>query len=142
MNSQSKIEDLISAARDGDKNAEEEFFAKLTVRFSTFITRELRNYPILINGINLDERSREVCQVAIKEVKRVCPLSTSKFTMVKAINVLHNVVETFVTNSLVSLAKKGDTKAEDALFSILRKRLMERITKKRWRKSQYGNENR
>ncbi len=140
MINHSKLEHLICAAKTGDKKAQEDFFKNLTVRFSALITRELRSYPILTNYINLDEKSQEVCHHAINEVKKLCPLSNSNFSIVQAGNVLHNILDTFVTNALVELAKKGDKEAEELLFSILRKKLIERITKKRWGESQYEYE--
>ena len=141
MPNQSKIEQLITKAKAGDKRAEEEFFTYLSVRFLALITRELRNNPIIANGINLDDKSREICQFAIDDVKKLCPLNSPKFSIIQAGNILRNVLDTFVTNTLVELAKEGNSEAEKRRVSILREKLMERITKKRWGESLYGNEN-
>ncbi len=127
----SEIRHLISAANAGDKEAQEEFFAKLSVRFSKLITRELQKYPMLANGISLDKKSHEVCQYAMSEVKILCPLCNPNFSLMQVMNVLHNVLDTIITNSMVALAKKGNREAENLLFMILRKRLIERIIKKR-----------
>lgn len=137
MTDPSEIKHLISAANAGDKKAQEEFFAKLSVRFSKLITRELRKHSILANGTSLDNKSYEVCQYAITEVRRLCPLSNSDFSLMQVMNVLHNILDTVITNSLADLAKKGDPEAENLLFSIIRKKLMERIIKKRGRDTQY-----
>jgi len=139
MTDPSEIKHLISAANAGDKQAQEEFFAKLSVRFSKLITRELRKYPMLANGVSLDKKSYEVCQYAMNEVRKLCPISNPDFSFIHVINVLHNVLDTIISNSLVELAKKGDSEAENLLFSIIRKRLMERIIKKRGRDTQYEN---
>ncbi len=128
---------LISAANAGDEQAQEEFFSKLAVRFSKLITRELRKHPMLANGVSLDKKSYEVCQYAMSEVKRLCPLCNPNFSLIQVMNVLHNVLDTVITNSLVDLAKKGNSAAENLLFSIIRKKLIERIIKKRGRDTQY-----
>ena len=137
MTEPSEMKHLISAANAGDKQAQEEFFLKLSVRFSKLVTRELRKYPMLANGVSLDKKCIEVCQYAISEVKRLCPLCNPNFSLMQVMNVLHNVLDTVITNSMVALAKKGNQKAENVLFAILRKRLMERIIKKRGRDSQH-----
>jgi len=131
MTDQSRLEYLISAANAGDKAAQEKFFEKLSVRFSKLITLELRKHPVLKSGINIDKRSHEVCQYAIKEVKKLCPFGTPNFSLIPIMNVLHNILDTVITNLLADLAKKGNLEAENQLFSILRKRLMERITMRR-----------
>ena len=133
MSEPSEMKHLISAANAGDQQAQEEFFSKLSVRFSKLITLELRKYPILANGVNLDKKSSEVCQFALREVKKLCPLCNPNFSLMQVMNVLHNVLDTVITNSLVDLSKKGSPEAENQLFKIIRKKLMERIIKKRGR---------
>ena len=140
MSDPSEIRHLIGAANAGDKQAQEEFFIKLSVRFSKVITRELRKYPILANGTSLDQKSHEVCQYALKEVKSLCPLGNPNFSLMQVMSVLHNVLDTIITNSLVDLAKKGNPDAENLLFSIIRRRLMERIIKKRGRDTQHEDQ--
>jgi hypothetical protein len=140
MTDPSEMKHLISAANAGDKKAQEEFFTKLSVRFSKLITRELRKYPMLANGVSIDKKSYEVCQYAVNEVRRLCPLCNPNFSLMQVMTVLHNVLDTVITNSLVDLAKEGNPKAENLLFEILRKRLMERIIKKRGRDTQYEDE--
>jgi len=137
MSDPSEIRHLITTANAGDKQAQEEFFSKLSVRFSKLITRELRKYPMLANGVSLDNKSHEVCQFALSEVKRLCPLCNPNFSLMQVMNVLHNVLDTVITNSMVDLAKKGNQEAENLLFTILRKRLMERIIKKKGRDTQH-----
>ena len=140
MSNPSEIRHLISAANSGDKQAQEEFFTKLSVRFSKLITRELRKYPMLLNGVSLDKKCNEVCQYAMSEVKRLCPICNPNFSLMKVMNVLHNVLDTVVSNSLVALAKKGNMEAENLLFTILRDKLMERIIKKKGRDPQHAFE--
>jgi len=132
-----EIKHLISVASAGDQQAQEEFFSKLSVRFSRLITLELRKYPMLANGVSLNKRSDEVCQYAIEEVRRLCPLCNPNFSLMQVMNVLHNVLDTVITNSLADLAKKGNPRAENLLFEIIRKKLLERIMKKRGRDTQY-----
>ena len=136
MGNRTTIEDLIITARNGNKQAEEEFFSKLTVRFLSVITREIRNYSSLTKRINVAEESDAICDFAISEVRRLFPINHPKFSIVWAVNVLHNVVDNFVTNLLVDIAKDGDPEAEDQLFSLIRKKLLERINRKRWREGQ------
>jgi|GEM_PF-3124643 len=137
MSESLEIKHLVSSASAGDQQAQEEFFSKLSVRFSKLITLELRKYPMLANGVSLDKKSDEVCQYAIEEVRRLCPLCNPNFSLMQVMKVLHNVLDTIITNSMVALAKKGDREAENVLFAILRKKLMERIIKKRGRDTQH-----
>lgn len=136
MGNRTTIEELIIAARNGNKQAEEEFFSKLTVRFLSVITREIRNYSSLTKQLNVAEESNAICDFAISEVKRLFPIGHPRFSIVWAVNVLHNVIDNFITNSLVDIAKEGDPDAEDQLFSLIRKKLMERINRKRWSEGQ------
>ncbi len=131
MTDQLEIKHLVSAANAGDQQAQEEFFTKLFVRFSNLITLELRKYPMLANGISLNKMSNEICQFAIQEVRRLCPLCDPDFSLMQVMSVLHNVLDTVITNTLADLAKKGNRKAENKLFEIIRKKLMERVIKKR-----------
>lgn len=126
-----KLEDLIRAANTGDKKAEERLYEKLFVRFSKVITLELQKYPVLANGVNLDQKTTEICHCAIEEVKKVCSFDKPGSSIIQAMNVLHNVVDTNITNMLADLAKQGNEEAENLLFSIIRNKLMERIITKR-----------
>ncbi len=137
MIDQLEIKHLVSAANAGDQQAQEEFFIKLSVRFSKLITHELRKYPMLANGVGLNKKSDDVCRYAIEEVRRLCPLCNPGFSLMQIMKVLHNILDTVITNSLTDLAKKGNPKAENLLFEIIRKKLMERIIKKRGRDSPY-----
>jgi len=126
-------ENLIAAANAGDESAQEEFYSKLSVRFFRVITRELQKYPILKDGINLEQKSQEVCQYAIDEVKKLCPLRNPGFSLMQVMNVLHNILDTVVTNALADLAKRGNKEAENLLFDIIRKKLLERIMRRKGR---------
>ena len=72
MSNPTEMRHLISAANAGDKQAQEEFFSKLSVRFSKLITRELRKYPMLANGVSLDKKEMEAGDTRLqKEVARI-----------------------------------------------------------------------
>lgn len=131
MTNQSKLESLIKAANGGDREAQQELFDKLAVRFSTLITLELQKYPVLLKESNLEHESRKVSQLAIKEVKTLCSFCNPEFSLIQAMNILRNILDTAITNLLSGLAKKGNNEAENMLFSIIRKKLMERIILKR-----------
>ena len=81
MKSQTKIENIVRAARSDNKTAEDEFFSKLNVRFLSESTCKLQKYPILTNRINFEDMSQEICNDAIKEVKRLSKISTKKYTI-------------------------------------------------------------
>lgn len=141
MTNQSTLEELIIAARSGDQNAETLFYIKLHVRFSNLVTRELRKYPMVGKRIDLENEAEQICQFALSEVKKLFPINSSKFSLIVAINVLHNVVDGSIANMLADLAKQGDHEAENLLFSIIRQKLVERINRKRWRTAQNEHEN-
>ena len=131
MTNQSKLEQLIKAANGGDKKAQEKLFEKLAVRFSTLITLEIRKYPVLVKELNPEKKGDEVSQLAIKEVKTICSFGNPEFSLIQAMNILRNILDTTITNLLAGLAKEGNKEAENILFAIIRKKLMERIILKR-----------
>jgi len=142
MNNKTQLENSIKAAKAGDNNAQDVIYSKLSERFFTLVTCELRRYPILIKHINPGEKSHEICQHAIAELKRLYPISSTKWSLDRSMSVLHNVLDDFITQVLIDLAKKNIAGAENLLFSILRKKLMERIKKNRWgvSRNEYQNE--
>ena len=131
MTNQSKLEHLIKAANGGDKEAKKKLFEKLAVRFSKLIALELQKYPILKNQLSSENKSAQVCQFAIKEVKEICSFGNPEFSLIQAMNILRNIVDTTITNLLANLAKEGNQEAENILFSIIRRKLIERIIMKR-----------
>lgn len=137
----STIEELILAARSGDKNAEELFFSKLRVRFCKLITLELQKHAIATKQIDLENEADQISHFAISEVKKLYPVAGPKFSFIVAINVLHNVIDGSIANRLAELAKQGDKEAENLLFSMIRQKLVDRINRKRWRITKNGNEN-
>lgn len=137
MKNPTKIEDLIQAAKRGDKMAEAEFFEKLFVRFLSIVTRKLKKCSILKNRINLDEKSREICQCAVDKVKALYPFNNPQWSLMSAMSVLQNVLDGFIIETLTDMAKKGDSKAENWLFAIIRKKLMERVKSKNWKEMEY-----
>ncbi len=134
------MQQLVRGAMAGNSWAQQEFFNKLSVRFSRLIALELRKYPVLTNEAEFDERVEEICRLAIEEVKKWCPLCSDNFSFVQISNVLRNVLETYITNWLTKLAKTDNLEAESLLFSILRKKLMERASKKRGKEHRYEND--
>ncbi|MCU0645554.1 MAG: hypothetical protein MUC94_15020 [bacterium] len=141
MKIQSTLEDLIRAARSGDQNAEELFFSKLRVRFFKLITLELQKNPVIVKRIDLEIEAEQICQFALSELKKLYPVNSSTFSLILAINVLHNVVDGAIANILAELAKQGDEEAENLLFSMIRQKLVERINRKRWRTGKNEHEN-
>jgi hypothetical protein len=142
MKNQTEIEDLIRAARAGNEKAKADFFSKLDERFFLLVTRKLREeskYSILTKRIDIDEKSHKICQDAITEVKRLYSLSNPEWSLVRAVRVLHNILDDFIANSLIDLAKKGNRDAENLLFSILREKLLIQMAKKNWKVSRYAN---
>lgn len=133
ITTESPLEQLIVAAHSGDHQAEEKFFLKLAVRFRDIITREVRSYPIFAGRINIIEKSEEVCQLAIDEFRRRYPLNHPRCSMSLAVNVLRQILDNFITNCLVDMARQeGDGEAENLLFSVIRKKLIQRLNQK-WR---------
>jgi hypothetical protein len=133
MKNQTKIEDIVKAARAGNKTAEDDFFSKLAVRFLSELTCELQKYPILIKSVNIEDTSQEIWQKALTEVKQLFPLSTKKWKLTRAMSVLRNILDDHITNTLTELAKEGNSEAEELLFSIIRKKLIKQVDRRRWR---------
>lgn len=121
---------LIQNAITGDQKAEAEIYSKLAVRFSEIIISELSNYPILFKRIDLTEQSLVICQSAVDKLKTLYPLNSKKWSLHRAVGVLYEVLDEFITNSLTDLAQHGDAEAENLLFSMLRKKLAKRIDNK------------
>jgi len=141
MENQVNFEHLLKAAWSGDNIAEAEFFSKLYVRFLPLITGELQRHPVLKKSMDIENESRQVIQTTINNLKRLFPLTQKKWSMQSAVNVLHNDIDDFITKALTKLARAGDTAAENSLFMMIRKKLMERITQKRKRYLQYESPN-
>ncbi|MDZ7264446.1 MAG: hypothetical protein ONB16_07670 [candidate division KSB1 bacterium] len=132
---ESPLEELIAAARRGDRQAAEKFFIKLAVRFRDIIAREVRSYPLIAERINIIEKSDEVCQLAIDEFRQRYPFSHPGCSLSLAVNVLRQILDNFITNSLADIARREKHKeAENVLFSVIRKKLVQRLHTK-WRKT-------
>ncbi len=140
MLNKTEIQQLVSSAVAGNAQSQEEFFKKLSVRFTKLIALELRKYPILTDEADLAEKTDEICRYAIQEVQKWCPLCDPNFSLVRVMNVLHNVLDTCITNWLANISKSGNKEAEYLLFMILRKKLLERVSRKRGKDSKYENE--
>ena len=141
MENETKMESLLKAALAGDREAEAEFFSKLFVRFLPLITSELQGNAILKKSIDIENGSREVCQTSINNLKRVLPISSQNWSMKRAVIFLHNDIDDFIIMTLTDLAKAGDSAAENSLFMMIRKKLMERIVMKGRRFSQHESKN-
>ncbi|MDZ7263286.1 MAG: hypothetical protein ONB16_01785 [candidate division KSB1 bacterium] len=125
------LENLLRQAKSGDEQAAASIYEKLAVRFAALITKELQRYEIVRNAIQLDEAIADIGRQAMETVKALYPLHSPKWSFQRAINVLHNIVDDFILNTLVPLAQYGDLAAEDLLFQKLRQKLIEYINKKR-----------
>ena len=136
MQNQTKTIDILRAARAGDKTAEQEIIAKLTVRFSSLVTCQLQKYPVLTKWIDIEDKSQKICQDALAKIRKLCPPGSSRWKLARAVSVLQNVLDDFITNSLTDLAKQGDAEAENLLFFIIREKLVEQIDRTRWRAPQ------
>lgn len=141
MTNPSISEALILAAKSGDHDAEQLTFSKLYVRFFKLVSLELRKNQVIAQHIDLEHETKQICDFAITEVKKLYPVSSPAFSLIAAINVLHNVVDGAIANMLADLAKHGNDEAENQLFSMIRQKLIERINRKRWRTSKHEPEN-
>jgi len=126
-------EDLFRAAKTGEKKAESEILSKLSARFFPIASLNIKTYPVLINNIDIDVKCREVCDNAIEKVMRLYPLTSERFSLKRAVAVLHNVLDDFIANALFKLAKEGSRIAEESLFSLIRKKLIIYLNSKFWR---------
>lgn len=141
MDNQLESEKLLSDNLAGNEPAQEKFFLKLSERFLHLIKRKVMGDPRLARRVHCAKIGPEICEKAIAKIKRICPLTDSGWSLKRAINVFHNVVDDHIANSLTELAKKGDSEAENMLFEIIRKKLIERVAFKRWRTQNYEREN-
>ena len=131
---QMKAEDLIRNARSGDKIAEKLFYSNLIIRFLPIVKCEIGRYTPLQKEIkSLEEMSREICQEAIEEIKKLCPIHNAQWSLISAIHILRNITDDFIMNTLVNLARNEDAEAENLLFSIIRKKLMQWIERRSWK---------
>lgn len=133
MESMSKTEDLIRAGKSGNKKAESEILTKLSARFLTIISLTIKTYPVLGMENNFEVRCQEICQKAVADVSRLYPVHSDKFTLKRAIIVLHNVLDDYIANLLYIKAKSGSREAEQSLFSLIRKKLEIYLKNKLWR---------
>jgi hypothetical protein len=133
MESMSKTEDLIRAVKSGDKTAESEILTKLSARFLPIISLTIKTYPVLAMENSIDSKCQEVCQKAITDVTRLYPLNSDRFTLKRAVIVLHNVLDDYIANLLYKKAKSGSREAEQSLFSLIRKKLEIYLKNKLWR---------
>ena len=134
MRNKLQTENIISSARNGNQNAADEFYALLAERFSPIITRELKKNHFLSKRINSELAVTEICESAISELKESFPINSRKWSLQRAMNVLHNAITDFIANKLTEFAKNGNEEAEKLLFHLLREKLMERVNLKNWRK--------
>jgi hypothetical protein len=133
METISKTENLLLAAKKGRKRAESEILVKLSARFLPIVSLTIKTYQVLAVENNIDMRCEEVCQKAIANVLRLYPISSDKFSLKRAVIVLHNVLDDYIANALYQLAKSGSTSAEESLFSLIRKKLDIYLKNKFWR---------
>lgn len=134
MREKIKTEDLIRDARSGDETAKNLFYSNLTERFFQIVTCEIGKYPFLQKEItHLEGTIQEICHEAIEEIKRLCPIDGARWSLIRAMHILHNITEDFIMNILFNHARKGNLEAENQLFSIIRDKLMQWIDSKNWK---------
>ena len=134
MKDQEKVENLLLEARSGNKTAEDKFYSHLTVRFIQIVRCEIERFSILRNEEPyIDKMCHKICQEAIEEIKILCPISHTNWSLIRAVHILHNITDDFIMNNLVSLAKDGNNEAENMLFTILRTKLIQRVETKTWK---------
>ena len=127
------IEDLIRDARSGNETAENLFYSNLTERFLPIAKCEIERVPLLQKETKyLETITLEVCEKAIKEIKKICPIHNVQWSLIRAVHILRNIVDDFILDTLLDLARNGDEEAENLLFSIIRKKLIQWIEKKNW----------
>lgn len=131
MKSQIELENLIRTARAGDERAKAEIYTKLFERFSPIVTQQLLKYPILANRMNIEEKTYELCQKAIDEIKKLYPIMNSTWKLTRAMKLLRCILDSIIIDLLADFAKNGDSEAENLLFFILEQKLKERIIRKR-----------
>jgi hypothetical protein len=120
-------------ALTGNQLGESEILSKLSARFLPIISLTIKAYPVLLIEDNLDDKCSELCQKAIDNVKRLYPLSTGQFSIKRAVTVLHNLLDDYIANALYQIARSGNRKAEESLFTLIRKKLEIYIKNKFWR---------
>jgi len=127
-------EDLIREARSGNETAEKLFYTNLIVRFLPIVKCEIGRCPPLQKEIGCTEgMSREICQRAVEEIKTICPIGNEQWSLMRAIHILRNITDDFIMNMLVDLARNGNAEAENLLFTIIRKKLIQWIESKSWK---------
>jgi len=138
MNGQSvkekmRMEDLLHSARSGNETAENLFYSNLIERFLPIAKCEIERVPVLLKENKyLEAITIEVCEKAIEEIKTICPVGKVQWSLIRAVHILRNIIDDFILNTLLDLARSGDEEAENILFSILRKKLMQWIESKNW----------
>jgi len=133
MDEHTNTANLLEAAKTGNQKAESEILSKLFARFLPIVSLNLQKYSVLAETIDLEMKCHEVCQNAILEVKRLYPLNSEKFSVKRAVTVLHNVIDDFIINALYELARSSNSEAEKFLFALIRKKLMIYLRSKIWR---------
>jgi len=107
MDEHTNTANLLEAAKTGNQKAESEILSKLFARFLPIVSLNLQKYSVLAETIDLEMKCHEVCQNAILEVKRLYPLNSEKFSVKRAVTVLHNVIDDFIINALYELARSS-----------------------------------
>ena len=127
-------EDLIREARSGNETAEKLFYSNLIERFLPIVKCEIERCPLIPKEIGCPEgMSREICRKAIEEIKTLCPVDNDQWSLMRAVHILRNITDDFIMNMLVDLARKGNAEAENLLFTIIRKKLIQWIESKSWK---------
>jgi hypothetical protein len=117
------ILEFLRRAKQGDQKAETEIYELLSVRFLPVVTSIVVESRSLKKCPDLQSFCRETCDQAISRIRKVCPITSSNWSLTRLAVIMHNVADENVANRLVDLAKNGDSKAETDLFNLLNRKI-------------------
>lgn len=121
---------MLKKAMRGDKAAEKEILQQLSARFCTVTTHILKTHPILAKH-EQKKHTTQIIEKTIAIIKEKYSPVDGKFNLMSCSIVLRNCIDEFIANELTELARAGNKQAEEALFSLLRDKLMVQINRKR-----------
>ena len=121
------------AAGMNENIREVEITSKLYERFLPIARLNIQAYNVLAKYNDMEVKCQEITKMAISDVERLYPVNSNTFSIKRAVFVLHNVLDNFIANALYERARNGDSKAEQSLFMLLRKKLIVYLKSRIWR---------
>ncbi|MBN1782547.1 hypothetical protein JW948_15530 [bacterium] len=79
----------------------------------------------------IDELASGFCRSAVLKANEICPVTSERWSLIRLMAIFNNLADDYILTLLTENAQKGDAGAENRLFEILRKKLMERLSYKR-----------